>query len=173
MKTLFCLVAAAALMCGCNSKPDPKVAELERRIDSLEKLNQKLDEREETIFEMATNTQALTMGLWGAQFTAHSPMDVNTGLPIPIGARTDALAERIDTISETLSNLILTLNAAHPGAVRQAYMPAQTSPPAPGQMPADVAAKIRATAAEEFPNNYDMQVFAIKHETDAWYKLHQ
>ena len=41
------------------------------------------------------------------------------------------------------------------------------------QMPASVAAQIRADAEAQFPNDYEEQVFIIKQQTEAWYKLHQ
>ena len=40
------------------------------------------------------------------------------------------------------------------------------------QMPADVAAAIRADAERRYPTDFDMQLFVIKKQTEAWHKLH-
>ena len=36
MKTLICLTAAATLLCGCNQKPDPRIAQFDARLSAIE-----------------------------------------------------------------------------------------------------------------------------------------
>lgn len=67
MKTILCLIAVAALVCGCDQKPDPKIAALELRLAALENLvatnyqySRKVSEFAQASFDMANKVLKIT-----------------------------------------------------------------------------------------------------------------
>lgn len=161
MKTICCLLAAVALLCGCNQKPDPKIAKLEARIVDLESNVDHLTSRcnnqsnyEDQIFSVQTNMLAELSGMT-------APDGILTKL-----AESNAYYDGLIALQQMEITNLLARPTAKSAPVY--YRPAQ-----PGAMPAEVAAQIRAHAAERFPNDYDMQLFVIKQQSEAWYKLHQ
>ena len=167
---LSIISVAAMLLCGCN-KQDSKIAQLETRIVALENQNAELKTSCDSLASQATNCAksidlifTLVTNSVVTPFDPNAPLDVNTGLVNPLYH----LDERVDSLSVTLSNLISSLNAAHPALIR-----VPVSATRPTQMPADVAAQIRAEAERRYPTDYDMQIFVIKQQTEAWQKLNQ
>ena len=182
--SLLCiLTVAAALLCGCNrdAKPDPKIAELETRVTKMEadlalltirfyaQTNLVADDSRfiNAIYAVQTNLTNLT------KQADYSTRDIS-GLSNRV-ANLETLAADVQTFqlaARRLSDRVANLETL---AASQTTRPAPPSVQsyAPGQMPASVAAQIRADAAAQFPNDYDEQVFIIKQQTDAWHKLHQ
>jgi outer membrane murein-binding lipoprotein Lpp len=184
-KILF--IALAAMLAGCSQKPDPQVAELEKKVDQL---SAQLDANKKYIdavsdlvninYALQTNQESVLASKIDLYKTANIPtvIDPATGLPL-----TNALAEidpatglplplvetRLSKLESQYSNLVKTVNGK--AAVRS---PSQAELMAAYQnaIPADVLAQIRAEAQKTFPTDLEMQNFAIKQQADAWLKSH-
>jgi outer membrane murein-binding lipoprotein Lpp len=153
--SLLCIIiVGTALLCGCHQKPDPKIAELESQVKTL---SEEIDKLASATSRLGTNI-SVNLDFLDAVY------NVQTNLSNQIDDQQldiSAMKGRLANL-ETLAPNQITRPAA---ASVQRY--------APGQMPASVAAQIRADAAARFPNDYDEQVYIIKQQADAWYKLHQ
>ena len=166
MKNLLCLFAVSALLCGCQ-KADPKVAALESKLNAIQTHLAALDEQLATMSSLQTNNFNMLLGIaTNAPFDPISAtIDPATGLPNPLFQ----IGDRVDNLTTTVSNLIIHLNNSRSGARFTVAQPAA----APGQIPADVLAGIRADAARRHPGDFDTQIYVIKMQTEAWYRLHQ
>ena len=157
MKTVLILLATAALLCGCQkAAPDPRIAKLEARISLLES-NQLVDQ------EQINN--ALSLG------------ETNV---LKTHALIGGVRKLMEGESELDQRLFWLENPVNKTGNHSAdynsrlHIDPTTGLPYPetNTMPAEVTAQIRAAAEREWPNDYDMQVFEIKNQTEAWQKLH-
>jgi hypothetical protein len=166
MKTLLCLLAAAALLTGCNQKPDSRVAKYEQRITALESNATELFRQADNRWKDVTNLTAMQKSI----SVVMDDMAGTNGMLTRLMDNTAYNETRFSLLEAQVTNLwyAQAIQDKLKSAVqRQNY----AAPAARGQMPAEVAAKIRAHAAEEFPKDYSMQVFMIGQETEAWRKL--
>jgi hypothetical protein len=158
MKTLLCIFAAAALLCGC-SKPaaDPRIAQLETRITALESNISALQSQNEKQNALATNLFCLhtrLLALVQSNLVVMQDQEFELGLHETV----------IKSLSGLVTNLMDRLAVKNP----QPY----TRTAQPLQIPADVVNGIRADAEREWPTNYDMQIYEIQKQIEAWHKLH-
>jgi len=174
MKTTLCILATAALLCGCNSS-DSKSAKLEARIASLERNNIEL-------FRQANNRWRDVTNIWemekfsddfvkdltktnGVLMTMEAEIFCSDNLLKTVADQLIEQEDRQSATATTLSNLISTLNLS------KSIPRVAATAPSRGQPPADVAAQIRAAAQKLWPNDYEMQVYEINKQADAWRKL--
>lgn len=160
MKTICCLLATAALLCGCKPKPDPRIAVLTSNISELE---YRLDKLELALGKNATNaseaygiaTNAFDLALDGSKQT--------------LKIQVDQLSQQLDIIElqRSVSNICVGLNVK--GSSQYVYR----ARPQPGVIPAEVAAQIRARALEKWPADFEMQAYEIKKQMEAWYQVNR
>lgn len=168
MKILLCLFAAT-LLCGC--KPDPKMAKLEAQVADLHAQIELLKTDAAFLDMQISNCIKLSVEVeyecTNAIAVNFNPMmiDPSTGLPNTLGET----IYRVDTLSDTVSNLIVYINASRSSA-RFVSRPAPVNN---GQPPSDVVVQIRASAQHLWPNDYEMQVYEINKQVEAWRKLNQ
>ena len=139
---VLCVSAFIGLLAGCH-KTDPKIAALESRVTSLEADVAALEIRTDA----ETNTDALALA-------DHNFLD--------------GVYDAQTNLSDDVSWLLTRVGKLEDKATAAPPIYHSTTG---SVMPAEVAAQIRSRAAESFPNNYDMQLFQIKQEADAWHKL--
>jgi len=159
MKNAFLLFAIIIGFCGCTQKPDPQVAKLESQVAMLQSNVALLKMRQDNTSNYLDWATGIITNLVEISATNVNDIKVIAAYSLENDFQTKQL-------SGTLSNLISTLNASHPG---QASFRIAQSPP--GQMPAAVAARIRSDAQLQWPSDYEMQVYEIKKQTEAWRKL--
>lgn len=145
------ILLMVVLLCGCNSKPDAKVAELETKITALESNIADLYERNEFRRQDETNIMIVVSNV------ALSVL-MQTNLFEVTQIQLQKQDGKLDAFSSAFSNFLLN---AHP--------PATTS----GRMPPSVAAQIKAKAAQRWPGDYQMQETEIRSQTEAWYNLNR
>ena len=178
MKIQIVLTAVmSALLCGCG--PDPRIAKQQEQITSLSNQIAELQTRlAKTEDNEAADARAIvpmfdlvhhndTNSIWMSDQVLH--------LTLQAGEQ----SWRVQQITNYLGARFMKATA----------LPAEFSDPtkydqatglpimrpaanvAPGELPADVAAAIRADAERMYPTDYNMQLFHIKDQTEAWHKL--
>ena len=161
MTIIPCILAAVALLCGCSQKPDPRIAETGKRLDDLSARLENLASKTTLVQSNLAAAILATDERAASQLVKINP---ETGLPAT-EAEVNAV-ERLEKLELQYSNLVMTVNGK---------IPARRVPPAQnysGGMPDAVAAQIRNAAEAKWPNQYDMQVYEIKVQAEAWQKLH-
>jgi hypothetical protein len=158
MKTILAILAAA-LLCGCQ-KSDPRDAKILALETTVSNLQVRMDRNRDIVnSNFVNNDQTFSdiSAMFGTNIIALRLL----------GDRLLAVE-----IQSSLLQFMLTNSVAKPPVRAQPYIARPAQPAQPGQMPADVAGEIRAMAQREWPNDYDMQLFVIKQQTEAWHKLH-
>ncbi len=158
MKTLPCLLAATALLCGCGkSATDLRIEKLEARIAALE------TQQNETAISLSNNAsltlEAINLCHDNETYLTNQLEDVHRIL-----GRNANLSERMEGLEAWA------IKAPFKGLNVQAY---STTPASPTTMPLDVRRQIVLDAEKKWPEDYDMQGYEIDKQTEAWHKLHQ
>jgi hypothetical protein len=166
MKNLLCILAAVMLLCGCNQN-DARIRKLEQRVDVLQQSQSNSLASVETALSKMLRIVSDDQSNWQAMLPllekqATPEIDPATGLPPQMA--TDL---RVTALETQFSNLIATING------RRATTPTQNHATAGNGMPADVAAQIRTDAEKKWPAQYDMQVYEINKQVEAWNQLHR
>ena len=155
MKRLL-ILCVLCVLCGCNPSAS-RVTKLETELAALRtelRTNvADLVERNASRKEDFTNL----LGMFKAELVIVKDHD----------AAIDNLKLAVLAMTDVVTNV----------AMRQITRPAPASryvaaPVSSGGIPANVMAGIRAKAEREWPGDYNMQVFVIKQETEAYQKLH-
>lgn len=155
MKTFLCILAAA-LLGGCGkSATDLRIEKLETRNTALETNLAADHQRIKWLQQDGIETTSILTNLLAL---CHTNSNDIMSLAFALKAESDSSA----AVFHYLTNQI-----SRSAAPKYISRPAQ-----PAQMPADVAAQIRAEAEREWPNDYSMQLNVIKWQTEDWHKLH-
>jgi hypothetical protein len=162
MKTAAAILLLAVMVSGCGQKPDPRVAKFEARITALESNNAELfrqaDNRWNDCTNLLANQKSITAQMAG--------MFETNGIFSKLVANVDYNDTMFALIESQITNLQSAQSLPRPVA-RQYYV----APAVHGQMPADVAAQIRAKALAKWPTDYEMQAYEIKNQTAAWHQV--
>lgn len=189
---LIVMVLGIGLLAGCTAKtqaPDPRIAELEGRVAQLESRLQETREQQtnivaalELVIVYSTNQISrllevvdVSTNVSGLDATTGLPigasgiprLDPQNGLPMLTEGKLFDLDCRVGSLEFKFTNLVSSINGRH------IARPASSPVAVPGQMPADVVAGIRAKAENDWPDNYEMQAYEIKQQTEAWYQLNR
>lgn len=158
MKTIFALCALCVL-CGCN-RPDPRIAKLEARIAGLENevrtnvtdLLERNQFRKDAISNIIEIVKDMNSELSDHQVVLN---ELKTdGLPI------------LYQLRDSLTNQPKRANY---------YAPTPAAKPTPAMksgIPLDIYNAIAADARRRYPVDFDMQVFIINQQVEAYKKLH-
>jgi outer membrane murein-binding lipoprotein Lpp len=154
LKLMF-MAMAAGLLAGCSNKAnDAKTAALESRISMLESNLARLTTRSnnqklygDKLFSLETND-------WAA----------NEEIELLLQTHLRYQESRIWFLEAQMTNLLTGAKPRPTAGVQQAS-------PDQAIMPERVAAHIRAVAAALWPNDFEMQAYEIKRQTDAWHAL--
>ncbi len=159
MKSTFVLFVPLVLtLIGCSRAPapDPRLDQLAARLDTLQSNVTDLYERNENRKSEFVAFRSNTIGF----------LETNLFLLKTFGEEQVGHDVRLMLLEAQLTNAWARQNARTPQVI---YRPAAA---AVGQIPANIVAQIRADAEQRYPTDYDMQLYIIKEQTDAWTKLH-
>lgn len=153
MKKTILVITTAALLCGCGKptatpQSDPRLELIEVRLAALETNITELYLRND-------NRKAMESNILSVQGDMLETMEKYSDGIKRIGVAMTNASVALDSLQLVLTNL------SQPRPATQ-----------PAQMSAAVASGIRAYAAQRWPNDYDMQLYEIKQQVEAWRKLH-
>lgn len=159
MKTFLCIFAAAGLLAGCTKTADPKITQLENRFAILESNVADLSISRTNLWRDQTNIVGILARVT-TQVQTNSEQLFYQNLQLEVD----------DIQLRFLFPAVTNLQAAFD---KKSGYPVQSFQRAasPSVMPAAVAAQIRYAAQQKWPNEYDMQVYEIKKQSDAWHQL--
>jgi len=163
MKTLVIIIGAAMLAVGCSHKPDArdaKIAKLESRVSELEV-------RCDGLKDSFTNLLSVCQ-----KMNAEDSESM-----VKIAALVQKDQDDMEAKWEALIPMLAALTNPLPrqATAPRPYYPAQPQPSAYATkdgVPIAVYNQIAAEAARRYPTDYDMQVFVIKEQVEAYLKLH-
>lgn len=161
MKPVTICLAAICLtaLCGCNQEPDSRIVKYEQRITALESNITELYQRNENRRQAQIEANSIVSNLLA---TLKDYCQSNSVIELEQTFIMLQTQQQLDGLQSAVSNYFST-KGARLSATR----------PAPGVMPANVAAQIRSSAAQKWPGDYDMQSYEIKKQTEAWYQLNR
>ena len=153
MKALILIIGAAILATGCNHKPDERDA----RITKLESRVSELDARCERLNEDITNLASSD-----SQFLTKTAALIQKGME--------------EENAKYAVLLAAITNSPPEQAITRPNFPVQpqaSTYATKDEVPVAIYNQIVAKAAQKWPNEYDMQVYEIKQQVQAYRALHQ
>jgi len=162
MKTTIPIFLTALLLCGCGQKADSRDARIAKLETNYTALASAVRNLKEVVAESLTNTTSFLIAVKNDETK-------RAGLENELRRALADQEAQTETLKVILSNL-----AASFQSPRQP--PRVTTPPATAYrdgVPLAVYNSIAAQAAREWPNDYSMQVSEIKHQVEAYQKLHK
>lgn len=163
MKTHIIIFVAAMLAVGCSHKPDArdaKIAKLETRLSEVEAHCERLSNSYSNVVSIIQ------------QFVTDNAESLSK-----IEALVKKDQDDMDARWEVMLPMFAALTNSPPRQVAAPrYVPAQPQAPVYATkdgVPLGVYNQIAVEAARRYPTDFDMQVFVIKEQTEAYRKLHQ
>jgi hypothetical protein len=159
MKLIVTILTAGALAVGCSHRPDErdaKIAKLETRLTDLESRYDGLNSRFTNLLDIVKQENA-------ENIEASSKLEA-------------AMKEQNEHWNSLLRLFAGLTNTTARQVTASRYAPVQpqvSSYATKDGVPIAVYNQITAEAARRYPTDYDMQVFVIKEQTEAYRKLHQ
>jgi outer membrane murein-binding lipoprotein Lpp len=153
MKAFILIIGAAILAAGCSHKPDERDA----KITKLESRVSELDARCEKLNEDFTNLASSD-----SQFLTKTAALIQEGM--------EEENAKYGVLLAAITN-----SPQKPAATRPNFpvQPQASAYATKDGVPVAVYNQIAAEAAQKFPTDYDMQVFRIKEQVEAYRALHQ
>jgi outer membrane murein-binding lipoprotein Lpp len=169
---IIVLATVALLVAGCQDKA--QIQQLQARVATLESNSGSLDATVQSVAE----ADASMSNQWAAfAVTNNKHMDALWDRTTTNFIFTMNALRFIQDAQDRLTNLEAISNHIPKVVSYGRPQPAQQFTPPPAQtyiqgVPTEIYTAIRAGAESKWPGNYEMQVFSIKEQTEAYLKLH-
>ena len=164
MKALILIIGAAILAAGCSHKPDERdarIAKLESRVSELDARCERLNDGFTNL--LSIDSQRLTDM---AALVQKAGEEENTEYAV-VQEKLNSFMSLLAVVTNSLPKLAITSRPNFP------VQPQASAYPTKDGVPAAIYNQIAAEAAQKFPTDYDMQVFRIKEQVEAYRALHQ